>query len=205
MISLSNVFEVSSDNTTNWVLITFAYIKSALNFQVAKLHFTRCCCNLDHSRLMQCLLPTNVKCILLWAVTSCLQISTMAGRRKCDLLLPGTRECSRNQLLMMEGIQSDKSPLFLSSVTGLDCGKGGKKSDISLSGHAENKAPRSDHLPSNHFLAHRQWLPVKRCLEETSSAGQKVLVIPEYQKCKGQRLNPNFSAQANRIRIGVWT
>lgn len=191
--------------TTNGVLITFAYIKSALNFEVAKLHFTLCCCNLHHSRLMQCLLPTNVKCILLWAATSCLQISTLAGLRKCDLLLSGTWESSRKQLLMMEGIQSDKSHLLLSSVT---VEKGGK-SDIALSGSAENKAPRSDHLPANNFSAHRQWLCVTRCLEENfSSAGQEVLVILEQQKCKGQRLKPSLSSAsvlANKIRVRVWS
>lgn len=61
----------------NWVLISFAYIKHTLNFQVAKLLFTHCSCNLHYSRLIQYLLFKNLKYILLLDATSCLQTSTL--------------------------------------------------------------------------------------------------------------------------------
>lgn len=75
---LSQMYLKSLPKTqANWVLISFAYIKYTLNFQVAKLQFTHCSCNLHYSRLIQCLLFKNLKCILLLDATSCLQISTL--------------------------------------------------------------------------------------------------------------------------------
>lgn len=68
----------------------------------------------------------------------------------------------------MEEIQTGKSH-FASVLChqSLDCGKGGKKSDNALSGHAisESEADRSDDLPTNNFSAHSQQLCATWCNE----------------------------------------
>lgn len=93
---------------------------------------------------------------------------------------------------MMEGIQSDKSHLLPSSVTGLERGKGGKKSDTALSGHAENKATRSDHRPANNFSAHRQWLCVTRSHEETFLNRPGSFSNPGTSKVQGPKTKPKL-------------
>lgn len=110
---------------------------------------------------------------------------------------------------MMEGIQSDKSHLLPSSVTGLDCGKGGEKNLILLSlGMQKTKQPdliiglqTTSQLTGSGSVQ-------QGVMKRLSSAGQEVLVILEHQKCKSQRLNPNLSstsALADKIRVGVWS
>jgi len=68
----------------------------------------------------------------------------------------------------MEVIQTGKSH-FASALCrqSLDCGRGKKRSDLGLSGHAisENKADRSDDLSINNFSAHSQQLHATQCNE----------------------------------------